>query len=355
MADSPERPRSFFISAGEAAEGPFDLATLRERLASGRIDQRYQIWDDGAGSWAPFSMLEELAGTSARVRPVRAPISPSNPMWEPPPAAAGERSDLSEAEVLKVIVPRVVSQRIGGTYAPEAPTGEGPAKPPPEKEAPPGAEPVSAPPPPRRRIYSPMSAGANVSRPFAPVRAPGEEGEQPSEPANDIPSFEFTEEPAGMLIERPAIWPIAATCVGLCVLTLAAFWIAGLVTFGVHAREDKLRLTNELAAAQQTLAAKERGLKRVLADKEDYLNRFEAAQVAVRNIRVSVFASAKRQLRLSDGPELDQRLFELDQLNRLVPENEEERKIRHELTDAFFSVRNGSKAPAPEASASPVP
>lgn len=346
MVDSSERARSYFISSGNVTEGPFDLATLRDQVASGRVNHQFQIWDDDAGNWAPFSMLEDLLRTPpeppVRVKPVRAPKIPSYALRDPSAGAAGGPA-LSEAELLKGIVPRVVSQRIGGTYAPEPPPVEPAEAALPEPESPPGAAPE---PSPRRRNYSPMSAGANAARPFSPAKA------SPEEPAVEVkPTQPAAESP----VERRAVWPVAAVCVGVCVLGLLALRIGGLVTFGWHVPEENLRLRDELAAANHRLAVQEQGLKRALAGKADYSSRFETAQTVVRGIRSSVVAATRRELQLGDRVAVDQRLFELDQLNRLAGENDAEKKVRQELTDAFFGVHLGEKPPSPEASASPAP
>lgn len=353
MADSPERARSYFISSGQATEGPFDLASLRDQVASGRLNAQFQIWDDDAGNWAPFSVLEDLLRTppeaTGRVRPVRAPKIPSYPQRDASAGAAGGAA-LSEAELLKVLVPRVVSQRTGGTYGAEPPTPT-PVERPPEREQPPSAAPEPAPSP-RRRIYSPMSAGANVARPFSPVKAPTEE---PAVEVESTPPPAETPGPVESPIERRAIWPVAGVCIGACVLGLLALRIGGLMTFGVHVPEENLRLRDELAATKERLAVKERDLKSALAEKEDYSRRFALAQTGVRNIRSSLFAATKRELQLGNTRGVDQRLYELDQLSHLASENEEEQKVRHELTDAYFGVRAADKPPSSEAEASPAP
>lgn len=367
MADSPERQRSFFISAGETTEGPFDLAALRARAASGLVDSRYQVWDEAAGNWAPYSFLEEFLRQStegpARVKPVRAPKAVLAAPPAPSTAAGGStagrpfsfganasRATLMEGETLGGPVPRVVSQRLGGTFYEPEPEEPPPAPAKKEEKPEPRAEP---PPPPRRRNYSPMSAGASAARPFEPLSRTSEDYETAT-------PIEIEGEDPGAAEEPPvepqrATWWIAAGCVSLCLLALAVLWAAGLVNFGFRVREENQRLTTELKALQERLAAKERGFKTIMRDKEDYLARFLAAQMAVRNIRISVFASTKRELQSGDRLAVDQRLFELDQLNKLVPENEAEKKMRHELTDAFFSSLHPAAKPPTDTSPPPPP
>ncbi len=347
MADTPERQNSFFISAGDATEGPFELDALRAEVASGRIDSRYQVWDDAAGAWMPLSALNELLGQEAetpapRAKRVRTPSIPLGPSPETPGGAAKPfsfdaltpRATLPEGEASRgVVIPRAsMVQRSPGTsdHAPPSPESEE------EKSI---EEEAASAPSPRRRIYSPMSAGANALRPFAATAKPP--GETPA-PAVEEESPPVATEPA---MSRPAVWPIATVCVVLCLLALTVLRIAGLVNFGYREHEENQRLKGELNALKEKLAIEQRGLKKIMAEKAEYLERFAAAQVLVRNMRISVFASTKRQLQLGDRPGVDQRLFELDQLNKLVPEDEAERKVRRELTDTYFGGARPAATP----------
>lgn len=98
----------------------------------------------------------------------------------------------------------------------------------------------------------------------------------------------------------------------------------------------------ELAEEQKKVEAKDKELQRAMAEKQDYMNRFSAAQDLVRQVRISVFASTRRALEMGDRNAVDQRLFELDQLDKLVPYDEKEAQIHRELTDQYFS---GAKPP----------
>lgn len=347
MAEHSPRQHWFYVSSGEVTEGPFEAAALRAQIAAGRIDGRFQLWDEETQAWAPFSRWENLLNrepdlSAPRTRPLRRPTAPK-------PLLANADGPRAPVEPIRTVVPR---HHVYHRAAAE------PSEPDPKETA--GETPAAADPQmtpalafPRRRNYSPITAGGNAPHPFAPGFKPEIDPPETVPARAQPPVFAPAAPEPGLPPPppaRPRVWPIAARCAGLCALALAALWLAGWVNFGPRASEENRRLTSELAATNEKLALKSAGLKKIMAEKEEYLARFAAAQLAVRNMRVYVFASARRALEMADRTGVDQRLFELDQLNNLMPETDAEKKIHHELTDAFFN-----SAPPPAATLLPAP
>lgn len=54
-----------YVEAGTAA-GPVDAATLRELVASGKIQPTTLVWQEGMGEWQPFNLVPELQAATAR-------------------------------------------------------------------------------------------------------------------------------------------------------------------------------------------------------------------------------------------------------------------------------------------------
>ena len=60
----PPIPQSaaWFVAVDGKPQGPFDMATLRQRAASGGMNRDSLVWQEGMAQWAPASQVAEVAG-----------------------------------------------------------------------------------------------------------------------------------------------------------------------------------------------------------------------------------------------------------------------------------------------------
>ena len=56
---------AFFMAVNGKPEGPFDLASLRQRAASGSLTRDTLLWRDGMAQWAAASTIGELSSLFA--------------------------------------------------------------------------------------------------------------------------------------------------------------------------------------------------------------------------------------------------------------------------------------------------
>ncbi len=69
----------FFIAVGGQQTGPFDMAVLKQQVASGQLTQETLVWKQGMANWAPAGQVAELGGLFAQTPP---PVPPSPPAGE---------------------------------------------------------------------------------------------------------------------------------------------------------------------------------------------------------------------------------------------------------------------------------
>jgi hypothetical protein len=59
----------FFLGAGGAQTGPFDLATLAARVRDGSLTRATLVWKEGMAEWTPAERVPELQPLFAAVPP----------------------------------------------------------------------------------------------------------------------------------------------------------------------------------------------------------------------------------------------------------------------------------------------
>ena len=55
----------WYYGKGGQQEGPFDEATLRQRIASGQVNPTDLVWREGMAEWLPLSQVAELSSSSS--------------------------------------------------------------------------------------------------------------------------------------------------------------------------------------------------------------------------------------------------------------------------------------------------
>ena len=72
-----------FVAVNGQQTGPFDLQTLKQQVASGRLTKETLVWKQGMAAWTPAGQVPELATVFAAMPPPVPPVPP-------PPPATGE-------------------------------------------------------------------------------------------------------------------------------------------------------------------------------------------------------------------------------------------------------------------------
>ena len=72
----------WYYGKGGQQEGPFDEATLRQRVASGQVNPTDLVWREGMAEWLPLSQVAELSSSSSVVAPSSG-VVPASP-YAPP-------------------------------------------------------------------------------------------------------------------------------------------------------------------------------------------------------------------------------------------------------------------------------
>jgi membrane protease subunit (stomatin/prohibitin family) len=60
---------AFHVAVGQSQAGPFDLAALRQQVASGQLTRSSLVWKNGMAQWAKAGEVAELASLFADVPP----------------------------------------------------------------------------------------------------------------------------------------------------------------------------------------------------------------------------------------------------------------------------------------------
>jgi hypothetical protein len=79
----------WYHGQGGRQNGPFDGASLRQLIASGRLAKTDLVWRDGMSGWIPIEQMPELAGSLPSPQSMAdAPVAQPVPPPAPPPWAS---------------------------------------------------------------------------------------------------------------------------------------------------------------------------------------------------------------------------------------------------------------------------